>query len=264
MEDKLISELPLFVGRTGGVYAVINNSGETQTYKVSRELLIGGGNLIPSEDNVFTLGNESFRWKSLSIGPGTLFITDTVTGLEAGLTVTDGVLLIDGANQLQVGELKFIDNTIQSVSATTNIQIGYTSDTANLLFNRNVVIASGKTLTFGDSSVQTTAYQAPYRIVSGTTTAVTVNFQTDNIIHAHMNQGAFSITLTGFTASKTVEFILSIGVPTGSSVAINGISSANVSNGANVFTPLTKQLATFRFYCVDGTSSNTFCVGQIS
>jgi hypothetical protein len=158
MEDLLISELPLFVGRTGGVYVVINNSGETETYKVSRELLLGGGNLLPSEDNVFTLGNDSFRWKSLSIGPGTLYITDTVTLEQAGLTVTNGVLLIDGANQLQVGQLKFIDNTIQSVSASTNIQIGYTSDTANLVFNRNVVISSGKTLKYGDNTIQTTAY----------------------------------------------------------------------------------------------------------
>jgi hypothetical protein len=264
MEDKLISELPLFVGRAGGVYAVINNSGETQTYKVSRELLLGGGNLLPSEDNVFTLGNESFRWKSVSIGPGTLYMTDTVTLAQAGLTVTNGVLLIDGANQLQVGQLKFIDNTIQSVSAATNIQIGYTSDTANLVFNRDVDIASGKTLTFGDGSVQTTAYQAPYRVLSGSTTAVTIDFRTDNIVHAHMNQGAFSITLTGFTSSKSVEFILSIGVTGGSSIVVNGISGSNVSNGSNVFSPLTKQLASFRFYCVDGTSANTFCVGQIS
>lgn len=221
--------------------------------------------LIPQQDNTYTLGNASLRWKSLSLGQGTLYITDTSdANTQAALTVTNGVLQINGTNQLQVGQLKFIDNTIQSISAATNIQIGYSSDTASLVLNRNTVLSSGKSLTFGDGSIQTTAYQAPYRVISGTTTAVTINFQTDNIVHAHMNQGAFSVILTGFAASKTVELILAIGVPTGSSVAINGISSSNVSNGSNVFVPLTKQLATFRFYCVDGTSANTFCVGQIS
>jgi hypothetical protein len=158
MEDILISELPLFTGETTGTYILINNSGETETFKILRELLLGGGNINPSEDNTFTLGNESFRWKSISIGPGTLFITDQTLGTQAGLTVNNGVLLIDGANQLQVGQLKFIDNTIQSVSASTNIQIGYTSDTANLVFNRNVEISSGKSITYGDGSIQTTAY----------------------------------------------------------------------------------------------------------
>jgi hypothetical protein len=264
MEDILISELPSFTGDPTGTYVLINNSGETETFKVLREDLIGGGNILPSIDNTFTLGNESFRWKSLTIGPGTLYITDTVTGLEAGLTVTNGVLLIDGANQLQVGQLKFIDNTIQSVSASTNIQIGYTSDTANLVFNRNVVISSGKTITFGDRSIQTTAYQAPYRVISGTTTAITVNFATDYVVHGHLNQGALSINLTNFTSGKTVEVLVSIGVTGGSSIVINGISGSNVSNGGNVFSPLTKQFASFRFYCVDGTAANTFCVAQIS
>jgi hypothetical protein len=42
----------------------------------------------------------------------TIYITDTVLGTEAGLTVTDGVLLINGANQLQVGQLKFVNNKL--------------------------------------------------------------------------------------------------------------------------------------------------------
>ena len=220
--------------------------------------------LLPSIDNYYTLGATGYRWKSMYIGPGTLFITDTVLGTDAGLTVTNGVLFINGANQLQVGQLKFVDNTIESTSGGIDIQIGLTGSTAGLKLNRNVVLAQDKTLTFSDGSVQTTAYQAPYRVISGTTGAATLDFRTDNIVHAHMNNGTFSITLTGFTASRTIEFILSIGVPSGSSVVINGISGSNVSNGNNVFTPLTKQLATFRFYCVDGTSANTFCVGQIS
>jgi hypothetical protein len=244
-----------------------SNSGPTGAQGptgIQANLLAVPTNIIPDTDNVYSLGSTAFRWKSIHIGEGTIYITDTVTKNEAGLTITDGVLLINGANQLQVGQLKFRDNTIESVTGSIDIQIGLTGSTANLVLNRNVVLAQDKTLTFGDGSVQTTAYQAPYRVISGTTGAATLDFRTDNIVHAHMNQGSFSITLTGFTASKTIEFILSIGVPSGSSVVINGISGSNVSNGNNVFTPLTKQLATFRFYCVDGTAANTFCVGQIS
>ena len=220
---------------------------------------------LPNLDNEYTLGNTEFRWKSLSLGQGTLYITDTTDpNIQAALTVTNGVLQINGANQLQVGEIKFVNNTIESISGTTDIQIGLTASTANLVLNRNTVIASGKSLTFGDGSVQNTAYQAPYRIITGTTTAITVNFATDYVIHGHLNQGALSINLTNFTPSKTVEVLVSIGVTGGSSIVINGISGSNVSNGGNVFSPLTKQFASFRFYCVDGTAANTFCVAQIS
>ena len=220
---------------------------------------------LPNLDNEYTLGNTEFRWKSLSLGQGTLYITDTIDpNIQATLTVTNGVLQINGSNQLQVGELKFINNTIESTSGSTDIQIGLTGSTADLVLNRNTVLATNKSLTFGDGSIQTTAYQAPYRIISGTTTAITVNFATDYVIHGHLNQGALSINLTNFTPSKTVEVLVSIGVTGGSSIVINGISGSNVSNGGNVFSPLTKQFASFRFYCVDGTAANTFCVAQIS
>ena len=53
------------------------------------------GNLIPSEDNKFVLGSTSARWKSLQLGPGTLFIEDQKTGKQAQLTVSDGALQIN-------------------------------------------------------------------------------------------------------------------------------------------------------------------------
>jgi hypothetical protein len=79
------------------------------------------GNLIPSEDNKFVLGSTSARWKSLQLGPGTLFIEDQKTGKQAQLTVSDGALQINGANSLKIGNteltangLTFPDGTVQT------------------------------------------------------------------------------------------------------------------------------------------------------
>ena len=69
------------------------------------------GDLIPALDNTYVLGNNQFRWKDIRIGQGSLYITDTVTGIEVEITVTDGVLYINGAAQIQVNEL--IANTMQ-------------------------------------------------------------------------------------------------------------------------------------------------------
>ena len=114
--------------------------------------LTTAGNIIPGADNLYTLGTPDRRWGNVHIGPGTLYITDAnlATNNTAAITVLDGVLQINGANQLQVGELKFVDNTIESTSPNVDIQIGLSTATANILLNRNTTIATGKTLNTGD------------------------------------------------------------------------------------------------------------------
>ena len=106
-------------------------------------------NIVPGVDNVYTLGNVTNRWANVWIGPGTLYITDSniASNATAELTVLNGVLQINGADQLQVGQLKFINNTIESITGNIDIEIGATGSTANLVFNRNTVMATGKTFT---------------------------------------------------------------------------------------------------------------------
>ena len=115
--------------------------------------------IVPTLDNTFNLGSDLLRWKSVHIGPGTLYIQDqNDAGLNCALTVVDGVLKIDGANQLQVGQLKFIDNTIESSTGAEDIQIGLLTSSANLVLNRNVVMGEGKTFnTSGLTSLDPTA-----------------------------------------------------------------------------------------------------------
>lgn len=116
-------------------------------------------NIIPYTDNTYNLGNTTNRWASVHIGPGTIYIQDqSNSSLNAELTVINGVLQINGSNQLQVGQLKFVNNTIESTIGNVNIQIGLSGSSANLVFNRNVSMASGKTITYGDSTTQNTAY----------------------------------------------------------------------------------------------------------
>ena len=99
------------------------------------------GNIMPITDNVYTLGSALNRWQSAYIGPGSIYIQDTANAaLNAELTVTNGVLLVNGANQLQVGQLKFVNNTIQSTQSNIDIQIGYQTDTANLILERETKI----------------------------------------------------------------------------------------------------------------------------
>jgi len=44
MANTKINQLPLYTGDTTGTYLVMNNSGETTTYKVTKEHLVGNVN----------------------------------------------------------------------------------------------------------------------------------------------------------------------------------------------------------------------------
>jgi len=119
--------------------------------------------VVPSVNNTLYLGSSTYRWAGIYVGPGTIHITDTVTGQDATLNVSSGVLTVNGANQLQVGQLKFVDNKIQSTTPTIHIEIGQTTDTANLTLNRNVQLAAGKKITFGNGTrAEVDASLAPY------------------------------------------------------------------------------------------------------
>ncbi|MFM2250742.1 MAG: hypothetical protein RLZZ358_1669, partial [Bacteroidota bacterium] len=125
-------------------------------------------NILPDTDNRYTLGSFDKRWAGIHVGPGTLYITDITLGTDAELTVNNGVLKINGANQLQVGQLKFVDNTIESTELSTDIQIGNLAATANLVLNRNIVVGENKSLVFQDGTRQFSApVNADWNAVGG-------------------------------------------------------------------------------------------------
>lgn len=153
------SNVASFIGRTGEIFydplngALSISDGETvggNPISIHTGNLVYDHDIIPIADNTYSLGSELLRWKSVHIGPGTLFIQDrNDAGLNAELTVIDGVLQINGADQLQIGQLKFVNNNIESSSGATDIEIGSTSSSANLVFNRNTSMATGKTISWG-------------------------------------------------------------------------------------------------------------------
>jgi hypothetical protein len=141
---------------------VLNPKGDTLDF------LKVGSNILPETDNKYTLGSFDKRWKGIHVGPGTLYITDITLGTDAELTVNNGVLRINGANQLQVGQLKFVNNTIESTELSTDIQIGVLAATANLVLNRNIVVGENKSLIFQDGTRQFTApINADWNAVGG-------------------------------------------------------------------------------------------------
>ena len=199
------------------------------------------GNVIPVADNTYFLGDSTHRWANLWIGPGTIYITDSnvASGLTAELTVLNGVLQINGADQLQVGQLKFVDNTIESITPNIDIQIGLTSASANLLLNRNTVVDSSKTLYTGDivvtGNLTVSSDQIPDNIdVNGT------NYSASFVVN---DTGADHIAQTLLTRfSTSVQPIIATALNNSDDPTAN----ADVVNGQTLF-----QLATLGFAGTD-------------
>jgi hypothetical protein len=114
MPQIKISELPLFTGNTSGSYLVMNNSGETTTYKVSTNTLLD--ELATTGSNIF-VGNQT--------------ITGSLTALGSASTFSPSVR-ISGSNTL--GEL-LITNAGRSANAQILVSSLSTSESSKTTHN---------------------------------------------------------------------------------------------------------------------------------
>jgi hypothetical protein len=101
--------------------------------------------LIPEADNTYALGSPEFRWKSIQLGPGTIFMQDIVTLDQVAITVLEGVLLLDGADSLRIGNIRLTEIGLESVLSSQDIKIGNEGDTGFLAPSRGVKFPDGTT-----------------------------------------------------------------------------------------------------------------------
>lgn len=113
--------------------------------------------VLPTEDDKFTLGSPTMRWKSIQLGAGTIYIADKTSGVQTSLGISGGAFKISGANEMILGALKFVGNNIESTEPNVDIKIGLIGSAANVIFERDVVLGVGKKLTFADGTIQSTA-----------------------------------------------------------------------------------------------------------
>jgi hypothetical protein len=129
--------------------------GETSPVIVAQfdpsEILLTG-NLIPnSTSSVYGLGNATNKWSSLYLGPDSLFMEDNVLGTNAELTVSDGVLYINGTQRIQIGNMQMTTSGIQKIEGQSaeDLTIGTTGGGNTYIRNFGIK--------FKDDTIQETA-----------------------------------------------------------------------------------------------------------
>jgi hypothetical protein len=85
--------------------------------------------IIPALDNDINLGSTGTRFANLFLGYDGLFLADQTTDENINITVDQGTLFIDGAQNLRLGNLVIEDTTLKSLTTDLDISIGETNDT---------------------------------------------------------------------------------------------------------------------------------------
>ena len=110
------------------------------------------GNLIPTADNVYSLGNIDTRWIGGYFGNAGVYLEDTTLGTTGSMSLDNGTMLFDSnIVRLQVGNMWLTNDGIQHSpsSITDDILIGTTAGGNTYIRNAGIK--------FNDLTVQSTA-----------------------------------------------------------------------------------------------------------
>ena len=125
---------------------------QTITASFTTDRIALTGNLIPTIDNIYSLGNIDNRWIGGYFGNAGIYIEDTTLGTTGSMSLDNGIILFDtNISKLQVGNMWLTSDGIQHITAAIagDILIGTTA--GGNTFIRNAGIK------FNDLSVQNTA-----------------------------------------------------------------------------------------------------------
>jgi hypothetical protein len=138
------------VGPSGekGDTGAVGETGPAGACQAPMNLAALSANLVPAKDNAYSLGTPKLRWKDVQVGPGTIYLEDKETGLQVGLTVTAGTLLLDKVENLRLGNIRLTKDGIESLIPGQDIRIGNITDRGYLS------VANG--IKFPDGSIFTT------------------------------------------------------------------------------------------------------------
>jgi hypothetical protein len=134
------------------------------TYLLPETLAIkkAGSDFTPTLDDTYNLGSAKLRWKSIQLGPGTLFMQDRTTGKQTALTVSAGALQIDGATAIRLGGTQvtkegiiFPDGSLLQSGANVGTTSGYAPQNI-CIETLNSVITMGTCASRNVSGVTTT------------------------------------------------------------------------------------------------------------
>ena len=199
------------------------------------------GNLQTNVNTLFSNANTQNTWLSnLQANVGT--INSNVTAANSAIVTNTS-----GINSLAAG-------------ANANVASYLTTATGNISAGNLAVAANGKLtvpkIIFNDGGVRT---------VSGGTPTITLNFDTDSIIHVYQPAGTVTFQYGTLVSGSSIRCLVNLAaarnIVTGVSASNNTnlANKINIGGGGNAPAATAQTLVQLLYTCVDGTAANTYC-----
>jgi hypothetical protein len=143
------AEQATIVGEAGfkGDTGAVGETGPAGACQAPMNLAALAANLVPAKDNAYSLGTPKLRWKDVQVGPGTIYLEDKETGLQVGLTVSAGTLLLDKVENLRLGNIRITKDGIESLIPGQDIRIGNITDRGYLSVANGIKFPDGTIFT---------------------------------------------------------------------------------------------------------------------
>ncbi len=191
------------------------------------------GNIVPTADNVYSLGSAEMQWKDVFVGPGSLYINgvEAVHSTDQTMNFTADVdqnirLTTTGAGVLQLGSSTTninIDGTLQ-IASGKNI-----TDSAGVQvnFGDNIQMNNNKVVGLGAPSASTDAATKGYvdtSIAAISTSSITQGNSSVSVVDT--GTGVVNVTVDGSTALS----VSSTGVVVAGNFTVQGTTTTVQSN----------------------------------
>ena len=191
------------------------------------------GNIVPTQDNVYSLGTAAMQWKDVFVGPGSLYVngTEVIHSTDTSMNFTADPdqnmrITTTGAGVLQLGSSTTnvnIDGTLQ-IASGKNIT---DSAGAQVNFGDNIQMNSNKVVGLGAPSASTDAATKGYvdSSISAISTS-TISQGNSSVAVIDTGTGVVNVTVDGSTALS----VSSTGVVVAGNFTVNGTTTTVQSN----------------------------------
>ena len=146
MANTKISQLPTFTGNTNGTFIVINNSGNTESFKVAKETLLSGSTGVPVTGSwTLTTGANTV---SFTVTAGQSYVMWVNGNISNGIVNWNATVTLSNPNVpvigVQYGWYYLAGNALELTSIPSQI-VG----TAGSISTSAPAVSNSNTFTFG-------------------------------------------------------------------------------------------------------------------
>jgi hypothetical protein len=104
--------------------------------------ILTAGNVVPTGNNLASLGNIDNRYTDIWLGSGNINLIDQTLNQNQQIYANNGNLIIANASGLSFGNFRFFGNTMALANAAANIIVGTANATGWVQFNRSIAVST--------------------------------------------------------------------------------------------------------------------------